>query len=134
MADLDGTDEFFDSRDVIERIEELTAEWNDATEHDSEEFHMSEDDWAVGLGEGGAAEIVALLAFRGQFGSEFEDGITFILESDFENYARDLLQDIGELPRDIPDYIVIDWEATADNLSVDYSEVEFRGETYLYRA
>jgi hypothetical protein len=33
----------------------------------------------------------------------------------------------------LPDWIVIDWDATADNLKVDYTEVEFDGVTYLVR-
>ncbi len=50
--------------------------------------------------------------------------------------ARDklkLLEDIGDLPSDLPSYIEIDWDKTADNLRVDYSEVEYQGTTYLVR-
>jgi hypothetical protein len=43
------------------------------------------------------------------------------------------LEDCGESPRDLPFYIVIDWEETADNLRVDYTEVDFEGTTYLFR-
>ena len=37
------------------------------------------------------------------------------------------------MPREIPSYIEIDWDATADNLKVDYSEIEIDGDTYFYR-
>lgn len=46
---FDGTDDVLDSRDIIERIDELIAEFTDATETDPEP-DMSEDDWAFGLG------------------------------------------------------------------------------------
>lgn len=49
-------------------------------------------------------------------------------------YAEELVKDIGDLPKNIPDYIVIDWEATADNLLQDYSEVDYDGVTYYYRS
>ena len=58
--------------------------------------------------------------------------ITLIREDYFAEYARDLVDDCGDLPA-IPSYVVIDWEATADNLRVDYSEVDVDGISYLYR-
>lgn len=51
----------------------------------------------------------------------------------FTEYARELVSDIGDMPREIPSYIVIDWEATAKNLLADYSEVEYEGVTFYYR-
>ena len=66
---------------------------------------------------------------------EFEFGTTLIDEDDFEEYCEDLVSDIGDLPKDLPSYISnnIDWSGIADDLRQDYSEVEFRGTTYLYR-
>ena len=66
--------------------------------------------------------------------SEWSDGNTLIPESEFTDYCRELLDDIGTLPKDLPSYVVIDWDATADNIRADYSTVDFQGETYLYRA
>ena len=65
--------------------------------------------------------------------SEWQDGATLIPEDEFTEYCQELLEDTGDLPKDIPHYIVIDWEATADNLRVDYIEVEYQGTTYLVR-
>ncbi len=56
-----------------------------------------------------------------------------IRDSYFVEAMQELLSDIGELPQEIPHYIVIDWEATANNLLVDYSSVEFGDVTYWYR-
>jgi predicted nuclease with TOPRIM domain len=54
-------------------------------------------------------------------------------ESYFVDYAREMLEDCGEIPRKMPWYIEIDWEATAENIKSDYSEIEIDGQTYLYR-
>ena len=66
--------------------------------------------------------------------SEWSDGNTLIPESEFTDYCRGLLEDLGTLPKDLPSWVVIDWDATADNIRADYSTVDFQGETYLYRA
>lgn len=63
-----------------------------------------------------------------------DEGGPFVREEDFTEYAKELCEDIGDVPRDLPSYIEIDWDRTADNLRADYSEVEWEGETYLYRA
>ena len=66
--------------------------------------------------------------------TEWRDGNTLIPESDFTEYCRKLCGEVGDVPRNLPDYIQIDWVATADNLRSDYSECTLQGETYLYRA
>jgi DNA repair ATPase RecN len=65
---------------------------------------------------------------------DWEHGETLIHESYFTDYCQELVSDIGDMPREIPDYIVIDWEATAENLKADYTELDFDGETYYMRA
>ena len=65
--------------------------------------------------------------------SEWRDGNQLILENDFVRYCRDLCEEIGDLPKDLPSYISINWDETAENIKADYSEIEFRRETYLYR-
>ena len=59
--------------------------------------------------------------------------ITLIRDSYFVEAMQELMQDIGDLPRNIPDYLAIDWEKTADNLRVDYSSIEIDGTDYWYR-
>ncbi len=66
--------------------------------------------------------------------SEWRDGATLIPESEFTDYCKELLEDCGDLPRNLPNYIAIDWDRTADNLRADYSEVEYQGTTYLVRS
>ena len=68
--------------------------------------------------------------------SEFSFGETLIDEDDFEDYCEELVSDIGYLPKELPSFISnnIDWSGIADDLKVDYSEVEYQGNTYLYRS
>ena len=41
---------------------------------------------------------------------------------DDEEFVEELLTDIGDLPRDLPCYIHIDWERTARDIMMDYVE------------
>ena len=66
-------------------------------------------------------------------GDNFEDGVYLIVEDDFEDFVEQDLEDCGYIPKDFPTWIKIDWEVTAENVRQDYSEVEFRGTTYLFR-
>jgi hypothetical protein len=66
--------------------------------------------------------------------SEWTSGNTLIPCDDFTDYCQELVSDIGDLPRDIPGYLVIDWEATADNLKTDYSVCTYQGTDYYYRS
>jgi hypothetical protein len=39
---------------------------------------------------------------------------------DDAEFAENLLMDLGDIPRDFPHYIVIDWDSTAENIMQDY--------------
>lgn len=70
----------------------------------------------------------------GRAGDKPEDGITLIAEGDFEDYARELAEDIGAIKSDAGwPYDHIDWAAAAAALSMDYTTVDFDGTTYYYR-
>lgn len=51
----------------------------------------------------------------------------------FEDYCKELLSDMGDLPRNIPHYIEIDWHRTAENIQQDYASVDILDNTYWYR-
>jgi antirestriction protein len=74
---------------------------------------------------------------RGNGGDEQWRGdwypVTLIRDSHFTDAMQELCEDIGDFPNGVPDYYVIDWEATARNLRVDYSSTEFDGVTFWYR-
>lgn len=69
-----------------------------------------------------------------EIGSEFDFGVTLIPEDVFKDYIEDFLKDCGYISDDFPSWIEIDWEATAENVGQDYSELDYEGKTYLYRA
>ena len=141
----------WDMRDLIGRFEEIEAdlltafneqqeiEGDDTATDDAEDSAFLE--WAAQTTHDDAEEylqIKAVLAeLCGNGGDEQWRGdwypLIFIRENYFVDYCRELVSDIGDMPREIPSYIEIDWDATADNLKVDYSEVEIDGDTYFYR-
>lgn len=67
--------------------------------------------------------------------SEFSFGATLIEEDEFEDYCKDLVEDCYDLDN-VPGFIKynINWSGIASDLSVDYSEVNYQGESYLVRA
>ena len=64
---------------------------------------------------------------------EWYDGNTLIADNCFTEYALEMLQDCGDLPQNIPWYIEIDEEKTAENIKYDYSCIEYNGIEYWYR-
>ena len=64
---------------------------------------------------------------------DFQYGATLIHEDYFEDYCRDLVEDCGYISKDFPSWIEVDWEATASNMSADYTSVTYQGESYLVR-
>jgi hypothetical protein len=129
-GDIGG--DVFDIRDLIAKVEELEGE-RDMLSEQSEVDEWNESD------EG--KELAFLLEFldevKGRGGDEQWRGdwypVGFINNSYFTEYAMELLKDICDLPNDIPHYIAIDEEKTAENIQQDYSSVDFNGETYWYR-
>lgn len=65
--------------------------------------------------------------------SEWEYGLFLVDEDDFEEFVKDDLEQLGYIIKDCPTWIEIDWKATTNNVQQDYTEVEFRGTTYLFR-
>lgn len=132
--------DIIDSRDVIERLEELE---NAATD-EANDLGCT----ACGEGSGPDGEIPALCDecadelrmwrdFTDQGSSasaDWEYGEAFILESYFTTYAQQLADDIGavDAKADWPN-AYIDWEAAAEALQGDYSSIEVDGYTYYAR-
>ena len=51
----------------------------------------------------------------------------------FVEAMKEYVEDVGDLPSELPSYIVIDWEATAAGLREGYSKVYLDGNEYLIR-
>lgn len=143
-----NTDDVINSLDVIARIEELEGE-RDSFEIDAEildepdtignvesDTDASRVEWAI-QNEDDAKELKILTELAEEaedYASDWKYGETLIRDSYFEDYARDLAEDIGAIKEDAswPDNY-IDWEAASEALKQDYTAVEFDGVTYWVR-
>jgi len=120
------TDLVIDSRDIIGRIEELRAE-RDHEEDGAKWMREHPEE---------AAELALLESFQEEaegYADDWHHGVTLIRDDDFVRFTRDLLKDHGTIPRDLPWYVVIDWEATAKHIRADYTAVDLDGVTYWIR-
>ena len=112
---ISNSDDLIDSRDVIARIDEL-----EGAEDEDEQ-----------------AELTALEALRDEaegYAADWRYGETLIRDSYFEDYARQLAEDIGALDKcDTWPATCIDWKQAANELKQDYTSVEFDGVTYWAR-
>ena len=142
---IDNTEDIIDSRDVHERISEMemeaTSRWEEATEFPEGEGpsygELAAVDHAKWLDEEDADEYRALKALEAEGENAAADwfhGATLIREDYFEDYARQLAEDIGAIDPDANWPLgCIDWEKAANELLIDYTSVEFDGVTYWVR-
>jgi len=140
-ADFSNADDTIDSRDIIERIETLKGafeaaglDWEklipDAADYDAQGLEEDADAFTY------AAELKTLTALESEgesYAGDWPHGATLIRESYFVTYAEELVKDIGDMPHETPGYIAIDWDQTAENIKVDYTEIDFDGVAYLVR-
>ncbi len=106
--------EYLDTRSLRDRLDHLQA--------DRESGLLDEDE-------------IEELKILEESENDWPSDETMIREDKFEDYARDLAEDIGAMKdSDSWPYTCIDWEKAADELRVDYSEIEIDGYTYLYRS
>jgi hypothetical protein len=55
-----------------------------------------------------------------------------IAENNFTDYIKELVSECYNLD-DVPNFVEINWEATACNCKIDYSAILINGTTYYYR-
>jgi hypothetical protein len=142
---VSNTQDVIDSRDILERIEELETELQDAHEGCEEEPAQTFDQWLKDVSEDddatmqdAAKELLILRALVEEIdqnaGDRARDGVGLIRDSYFETYAREMAEDIGAIGRDAPwPACHIDWEAAADALKQDYSSIDYDGVEYWVR-
>ena len=119
MRSIDNYEDVIDSRDIIERIDEL------------EEMQADED---CGLDTDEESELASLKALAAEGEPESEDwvhGVSLVRDSYFTTYIQELVEECYEF--ELPDFVEVDWEATARNVQQDYTPVEFDGVTYWVR-
>ena len=118
-------DNVIDSRDVIERIEELEAEIEIETEDEGEPDPDGVEELAI----------LKALADEGEGSPDWPHGETLIRDSYFEEYAQELAEDCCDM-LDTNQWPLhcIDWEQAARELQLDYISIEFDGVDYWIRA
>ena len=134
---IENTEDIIDSRDVIERIAELERERDDLEAMDDIEIPLEErlKEWDE-TEEGEELKALKALADDAEdYAPDWTYGATLIRESYFVEYCEELVKDIGDMPKELPSYIEdnIDWKGVAEDLKVDYTEVNFDGVTYYIR-
>lgn len=138
-----NNDDFIDSRDVIARIEELEgeieaerellADFPQPAEVPHSPARQTRLDNIADL-EADLAQLKALAEEAEDHVSGWRYGATLIRDTYFEEYARELAEDIGAIDRNANWPLgCIDWKQAADELKMDYTSVDFDGETYWIR-
>jgi hypothetical protein len=146
--------QLLDTRDLIERRDELKSQiFSDFKERfeeeiedvdDLEDFENKEEFEDSELVEG-----IDITDFLEMWDDEFKEieeineieenctdfiyGATLIHEDYFEEYCKELVEDCGYISKDFPSWIEVDWDATANNMSSDYTSVSYRGDDYYVR-
>lgn len=134
---IDNYEDVIDSRNVIERIEQLQAirEPGPVPEGvlEDEDYEVNQDDLFREL-----ASLEALALEGEQASEDWQYGATLIRDSYFRDYAMDLAEEISDQAERYGrqpswPYICIDWDKAARELQMDYTSVEFNGVTYWVR-
>lgn len=120
---ITATQDVIDSREIIERIEELNNLRDDPnTEND---FGDEEND-----------ELDMLETFAEKMESEatgWTYGVLFIRWDHFKVYAQEYAEEVIDKWVTEWPFCHVDWDEAADALKQDYSEAEFGGIIYFYR-
>ena len=140
--DISSNDDTIDVRDVIARFKVLRDERADLESEAVDDTSVVKSEARATLNawdEANDAEFSTLKSLledlKGNGGDEQFEGdwypVTLIRDSYFEKAMDEMLEDIGDLPKNLPCYLTIqvDYEA----LQMDYSSVKFEGVTYWYR-
>ena len=113
--------DIIDSRDIVDRLGELT---------DLIEAGCDDDEASDELG-----VLIGLIEAIDNYSDDnATDGVQLIRDSYFEQYARELAEEIGAIDSDAKwPARCIDWEQAAEELQTDYTAIDFDGVTYWIR-
>lgn len=160
MADsIDSGAQVIDSREVIERIEELEGDLQSNYEDYETAYEEAEeakqpvgpmpsfDQWVEMQLTGTtlvdeATEYLALkaLAEQGEGYGDWASGEQLIREDYFTDCIEELIKDCYEMPKEMDSgnwpyrHMVMDYEAAAEEAKADYVSLDFAGQEFLMRA
>lgn len=150
---IDGTEQVYDSRDIIERIEYLEQSGIDSDESarleelnkrgdlTDDEASEREDLEARALDSDDAAELEALRALANECEgyADWQYGEQLISVDYFVEHIEELINDCYEMPKDMNSgewpwrHMKIDYEAAAKEAEQDYALVTFMGRDFFIR-
>jgi len=137
--DTSNSADIIDSRNVIDRIQELESErgiLQDAVDESPDDTGYKQDlaDWNGDYADE-LHNLKTLAEEAGQYSSEWPDGVCLIRDTYFAEYAEEEAFSIGAIDRDVNwPFNHIDWEAAAKELKQDYSCFDYDGEDYWVRS
>ena len=122
LYDIENEDDYADKQnDIDNKLEEIAEKENEIQECEFEYNRYSE-------------ELAELEELKEEIESNsdegFEYGIQLIHENYIDDYLDELLEACGYIPKDLPTWIEIDWQATYDNMKEEYNEIELNGNTF----
>ena len=124
---INNRQDIIDSRDIIDLLEELESD---------REFAIADDtleEWTDICGE--EYDTLKALVEDASGSPDWKYGETLIRRSYFQDYAQELAEDCGMMPKDLSwPCNCINWEQAARELKMDYFSVDFGGVEYLIRA
>lgn len=143
IEEIKRSEEGAETEDEAETLaafaEDVNLEGDEFSAQCGKYVYWVREDGTMGLDEDETAELAQLEELldemKGYGGDHQWEGawypVTLIRDSYFEDAMDELLEDIGDLPKDLPSYLTITVDYKA--LQQDYSTVEFDGVTYWYR-
>jgi hypothetical protein len=132
--EISNHDDTIDSRDIIERIEELERDKEIAEDPEHPDPDYFTEDEADEL-----RKLKALAEEAEGYAGDWRFGATLIHDDHFTDYARNFFEETAD--RDTRELVQkaawpfssLDWDAAAEDLKDDYTGVDFDGETYWVR-
>lgn len=128
--------ELEDLRDALQDArDELKAYQEDNDGETSDELEKAVDDAENQFGDDEADELRELENLESEI-SDFMRGETLIPVDDFEEYAQQLAEELGDYDSRNAKWPLtcIDWKQAAADLAQDYIEVSYQGTDYYVRA
>ena len=134
MSNFDCTSpgDTFDSRDLIERLEELRAAYAAHEEwREDPAAYGDEPEWDRLM----VSEMFTIETVNDENNyGDWQYGETCISDYYFTEYTQETLEGCGYVSADMPAFIHIDWERTAEECKADYNSFEMDGTTYWRRS
>lgn len=118
-SEISNTQDVIDSRDVIERYNELKATFNDLYDDEKEELEM-----------------LTKLMEEGDEFADWEFGMILVRDDYFEDYAQSYCEEIGLIASDREANgnnflnMFVDWEGVATYLQNNWREIMIGDEKY----